>query len=423
MKKVMLLLLAISSMICSCKKDKPLIVATLTTGSASAVTASGAQVTGTVTNSGGTNISQKGFVWALHSGPTLSDSFTINGSGASAFNGSLGNLMANSTYYVRAYAINGTGTGYGNEVSFTTSKGFAFVTTAPISNIIALSAMGGGNVIVDGGASVTARGICYSISPHPTTSNFKTSDNVGVGTFTDTLQPLASQTVYYVRAYAVNSYGTAYGNEISFTASSANTVTDTDGNVYGYITINGQSWMTSNLRVTHYQNGDPIVNGSSTSFDWLNNTLGAFSFPNGDSTTNRTLGKLYNVVAVNDPTRNIAPAGWHVATEGDWEALEFYEGMAASDTSLFNFRGTIGPLFIVGGSTGLNLPYGGQRFFDGSYLEYGTAGYFWTARQAINGGGTFLGNFYRGFNRLGNLAAIFHTYSKSIACSVRCVKN
>ncbi len=97
------------------------------------------------------------------------------------------------------------------------------------------------------------------------------------------LSPLASQVTYYVRAYATNAFGTAYGNEVSFTSSSADAVTDIDGNVYPYIQIGTQTWMTTNLKTTHYTNGDPITDGSVNSWykaDWsLNQTIGAYSYP------------------------------------------------------------------------------------------------------------------------------------------------
>jgi len=92
------------------------------------------------------------------------------------------------------------------------------ITTASITNIKPFSGDGGGNVTSDGGCSVTSRGVCYSTSTNPTLSNFYTSNGSGVGSFSSSLS-VTCGTTYYVRAYATNSQGTAYGNEVSFTPS------------------------------------------------------------------------------------------------------------------------------------------------------------------------------------------------------------
>ena len=91
------------------------------------------------------------------------------------------------------------------------------VTTNSVTNNVGTTATCGGNVTTDGGANVTARGVCWATSQNPTTANAKTSDGTGTGTFTSSLTGLSPATQYYVRAYATNSAGTAYGNQTSFT--------------------------------------------------------------------------------------------------------------------------------------------------------------------------------------------------------------
>jgi hypothetical protein len=91
------------------------------------------------------------------------------------------------------------------------------VTTAAITSITGNSASGGGNVTVSGGAEVTARGVCFGLNPAPTVADNKTSDAKGTGAFVSALTGLKGNQKYYVRAYAVNSAGTAYGPELSFT--------------------------------------------------------------------------------------------------------------------------------------------------------------------------------------------------------------
>jgi hypothetical protein len=90
------------------------------------------------------------------------------------------------------------------------------VTTNAVINITQTNATCGGNVTSDGGATVTSRGVCWSTSPNPTTSGSHTSDGGGTGTFISNLTGLTQNSYYYVRAYAINNIGTAYGNEVTF---------------------------------------------------------------------------------------------------------------------------------------------------------------------------------------------------------------
>ena len=110
------------------------------------------------------------------------------------------------------------------------------------------------------------------------------------------------------------------------------TVTDIDGNVYKTIKIGNQTWMAENLRTTHYQNGDPILNVKAISdpSEWGKQTSGAYcSYKNTtDLDSIATFGLIYNGFAIMDP-RNIAPAGWHVPTDAEWDTLINY--VAAGD--------------------------------------------------------------------------------------------
>jgi hypothetical protein len=96
------------------------------------------------------------------------------------------------------------------------------LTTTEASNITHNSAKSGGNITSDGGATVTARGVCWSTSANPTIENNITTDSTGTGAYTSSITRLAANTTYYVRAYATNIAGTAYGNEISFKTMAVN---------------------------------------------------------------------------------------------------------------------------------------------------------------------------------------------------------
>jgi len=91
------------------------------------------------------------------------------------------------------------------------------VTTSEVSSITQTAATGGGNVSSDGGATSTARGVCWNTSVNPVIANHKTIDGTGTGAFSSSITGLTARTTYYVRAYATNSAGTIYGNQVNFT--------------------------------------------------------------------------------------------------------------------------------------------------------------------------------------------------------------
>ena len=105
-----------------------------------------------------------------------------------------------------------------DSITYTVNPGnLAALTTLSIGSITSTSAVSGGVITSDGGTPITQRGICWSTSSNPTTANSTTNDGSGTGSFSSDLSGLTAYTTYYVRAYATNSAGTAYGNEVSFT--------------------------------------------------------------------------------------------------------------------------------------------------------------------------------------------------------------
>lgn len=191
---------------------------TLNTVAISAITANSASSGGTISSDGSGTISAKGVVWSTSTGPTISLSTkTTDGAGSTNFTSSITGLAPVTKYYVRAYATNSAGTSYGSEVSFTTIPGLAILTTASATSIAATSAILGGEVTNEGGVAVTEKGVVWSTATGPTVSNSKQSAGSGIGAFTTSVTTLARNTKYYVRSYAINSTGTAYGPEITFT--------------------------------------------------------------------------------------------------------------------------------------------------------------------------------------------------------------
>jgi hypothetical protein len=202
---------------CTEKPTAPL-VATIPVTEISFTTASSG---GSVTNEGEATITERGVCWSTIADPTIANTKTSEKGGFGAFTSEITLLSANTVYFVRAYATNEAGTGYGKQVTFTTKKSeAATLTTAAITLITQTSAVSGGNISGDNGASVTARGICWSITAGPTIeSGTKTTDGTGTGAFTSNITKLNPNTLYYVRAYATSSAGIGYGNQLTFTTS------------------------------------------------------------------------------------------------------------------------------------------------------------------------------------------------------------
>lgn len=90
------------------------------------------------------------------------------------------------------------------------------LTTSAVTDIVLTTATGGGNITSEGGSAVTARGVCWGTAPTPTIANNKTTNGSGLGAFTGSITGLTLGITYYVRAYATNNFGTAYGDQVTF---------------------------------------------------------------------------------------------------------------------------------------------------------------------------------------------------------------
>jgi hypothetical protein len=172
---------------------------------------------GYISSDGGSAITQRGICWGISGNPTLADNYSNNGTGIGLFNSTIVIAGCGTTYYLRAYATNSTGTGYGNQFSVASGLLPFVETTAAITEITKTTAMSGGTITNDGGCTITERGICWNRYQNPTISNFKTASGSGTGTFTASMTGLYPNSTYYVRAYATNSLGTGYGPELNFT--------------------------------------------------------------------------------------------------------------------------------------------------------------------------------------------------------------
>jgi len=202
----------------SCLKDNgnvPVLGPTSITG----VSSSSAVATGSVKAIGNSILVAYGVCWGTSENPTTDDSYVADSvHNNSGFIFKFSGLTANTKYYARVFATNTLGIGYGAQATFTTlAPAVPVVTTDTVSTVLSNMAICGGVISDDGGASISARGVCWSTSPNPAITDSKTSNGTGKGEFVSTMTGLSANTTYHFRAYATNVAGTSYGRDITFT--------------------------------------------------------------------------------------------------------------------------------------------------------------------------------------------------------------
>ena len=244
------------------------ILPTIVTTTATTITPTTGVSGGNITSDGGAPVTVRGICFSTITNPTTANTVISGGSGIGSFSSNLSGLTTLTTYYIRAFATNSAGTAYGNQVSFTTTDYvIPTLTTIIASSITKITATSGGNITSDGGVNVTSRGICYSKSPSPTTASSLVSGGSGIGSFISNLSGLSAATTYYVRAYAINTVGTAYGNQISFSTNSPFAIGQSyGGGIIAYLDGTGEhGFIVSSSKIgfgTPWWNGSIIKTGA-----------------------------------------------------------------------------------------------------------------------------------------------------------------
>lgn len=398
----------------SCKKEIDPTPPVLTTVNVSGITQTGAVSGGNITTDGGASVIARGACWSTSSEPTVEGSHTTDGIDVGSFTSTITGLTANTNYYVKSYATNSVGTAYGNELSFTTNPVLlaTLVTTVP-SSIASTTAISGGNITSDGGGSITASGVCWNITTNPSITDSHTTDGTGTGSFNSNLIGLSMGTPYYVRAYATNSAGTAYGNQVTFNT----LIADIEGNLYKIVTIGSQVWMAENLRTSKYNDGSsiPLVVDNT---EWSNlYSPGYCWYDNDPDSYKNTYGALYNWYTIN--TGKLAPKGWHVPTDAEWTTLTTYLGGESvaggklKEVGFLHWSGNEGAT----NETGFTALPGGDRDYTGRYMRIGYYGTWQTSSLYVSGKGLY--------RIMYNNQASITTNSSSIqnGYSVRCLKD
>jgi hypothetical protein len=369
-------------------------VPTVTTAAVTALTATTATSGGNVTNSGGATVTVRGVCWSTTQNPTTANANTNDGGGTGSYVSYLTGLNPSTTYYVRAYATNSVGTAYGNQLSFTTTPSITIptVTTSAISNITATSATSGGSVTAEGGATVTARGVCWSTSQSPTLANEYTTDGSGLGSFVSNLTGLNAGTTYYVRAYATNSVGTAYGNQQSFPTLPSGipcnsfTLTHNAGSVapvtktvtYGVVatSLSGaeKCWITQNLGADHQATSATDATEASAGWYWQFNRYQGYKHDGSIRTPNTTwiypIDENSDWTIEKDPCRLLLGNGWRIPTNLEWTNADANGGWS-------NYNQTFSSVLKIHAAGSLLSP-------GGSLVDRGGGGDYFSCTQATN---------------------------------------
>jgi uncharacterized protein (TIGR02145 family) len=292
------------------------------------------------------------------------------------------------------------------------------VSTAFTTNITSTSATSGGNVTYDGGTLVTARGVVWSTTPNPTLVENEgfTEDGEGLGEFVSEISGLQPETTYYVRAYAENSEGVSYGEELSFSTTEwhcGDVIFDIDGNSYNTVLIGDQCWMRENLKSTKDANGNTIsrvcYQGNEVNCNIYGGLYTWGVVMNGENSSNSNPSGVLG----------ICPSGWHVPSNAEWSQL--INKLGGSDYA-GGYMKEVGTTHWYSPNTGATNSSGFTALPGGWYLSGGSNGLgfygrWWSSTSVYTSEAFNIRLYY-------NYRYVYQHYSsRSLRYSVRCLKD
>lgn len=356
---------------------------------------SSAECTGNVASDGGSAVTERGICWSKTPSPTVNNARCSSGTGTGDYACSMESLEPDTRYYVKAYATNSAGTGYGNEEQFVTAPEPTVpqLTTHLVEGIGTTEATCGGTITDNGGSEVITKGLCWSTHAMPTMAdNDIPYASGGTEPFTIKVTGLSHNTLYYIRAFATNGAGTGYGNEREFRTSfncGSQLVDERDGKVYNTVSIGQQCWMAENLNA-----GDMIlsdaepVEGSGIEKYCYDNDSGNCELYGGLYTWDELM--QYTMI---ESSQGVCPEGWHIPSDYEWKILEREIGMSVASSDSASWRGTDeGGKLKAKGITFWNPPNtgatnallfsalpSGMMYHDGSFSGMGDFAVYWTS--------------------------------------------
>lgn len=386
----------------------------ISTKAVTAVTAFGFTSGGEITSDGGSTITQAGLCWNTTGNPTVADSVVTGSISTNSFSLSINNLNPYTSYFVRAFAKNEAGIGYGNIETFTTIKSKPVVRTISVSMVTAHGAFLKGEIISNGGDALSDSGFVFDYNSNPTIGDYNVFDANFPGklsAYTSSLNPNES---IYIRAFAKNAVGVGYGESILITTKPATpSITDIDGNEYPTAIFGTKTWTTRNHKSVRYADGTNIPEV----YTYEDNEQNVILY-----------GRLYTWPSAmhNDTTemsQGVCPNGWHVTSGAEWNNLvDFYGGPEMAGYFMKDIQNGL----WYGLNSGENVqsafivPASGKRTDPGFYLytQLHYASYFWTSLLPKPG----VAKYFKLTSSTNNLVETENDVLQH-GMSVRCVKN
>lgn len=413
------LLVAIS--VIQCRSEE---VPVVSTSEITSITISSASSGGNILSDGGVKILSKGVCWktalerwSLPLEPTIDDQKSIDGNGSDGFASQLTRLDPGTTYYVRAYAINKYGIGYGSEKTFRTLGDLPSASEGQAKNVTAFTATLEG--FVDPKRIPSDVIFEYGLTPEYGQKIEAIQGRISgesLASVTAFLSNLSPATTYHFRISARNALGLIHSEDKTFKTSE--TVTDIDGFNYEVVTIGNQQWLKENLKTTRFLDGTviPLVSSDSR---WSDCVTGAYTSYNNNNSNVTLFGVLYNWYAVNDK-RGLCPAGWHVPTNNEFSSLVNHLGgveIAGGKLKKIETTHWDHPNTGADNSSQLSLIGSGFRDQTGAFSEIDKVAYLWSSDEYSPTHGIARKIYYN------SESISFSGNYKQCGFSVRCIKD